>query len=156
MVYFIADTHFGHSNVIRFCNRPFTSVEEMDRILMDNWNSRVRGNDTVYVLGDMFYRCDPGKAEDILQQLKGRKRLIVGNHDHSWMFGIDASRYFEEISLMMEGTDGQHSFVVCHYPLLSWRRQKKMYMIYGHIHNDTGKGGRTDGCRKQGKLLTER
>ncbi|MCD8108572.1 MAG: metallophosphoesterase [Clostridiales bacterium] len=137
MVYFAADTHFGHANVIRFCGRPFETVDEMDRILVANWNSRVRNNDTVYVLGDMFYRCDISRAEDILRQLKGQKKLIVGNHDHSWMSGLDVSRYFDEVSLMLEGTDGQHVFTVCHYPLLSWRRQARAYMIHGHIHNDT-------------------
>ncbi|MCD7981875.1 MAG: metallophosphoesterase [Clostridiales bacterium] len=137
MIYFTADTHFGHANIIRTCERPFETVDEMDHVLSENWNSRVKNDDTVYVLGDMFYRCDTEKAEDILRRLKGRKILIVGNHDRSWMSGIDASRYFDEISLMMEGTDGQHVFTACHYPLLSWPRQARTYMVYGHMHNDT-------------------
>lgn len=56
MVYFTADTHFGHENIIKFCDRPFASVEEMDETLIANWNGRVRANDTVFILGDMFFR----------------------------------------------------------------------------------------------------
>ena len=56
MIYFTADTHFGHYNVIRFCDRPFASAEEMDEAMIQNWNDRVTGNDTVYILGDMFFR----------------------------------------------------------------------------------------------------
>lgn len=55
MIYFTADTHFGHENVIRFCDRPFSSANEMDEAMIANWNARVKGDDTVYVLGDMFF-----------------------------------------------------------------------------------------------------
>lgn len=92
MIYFTADTHFGHYNVIRFCDRPFASAEEMDEAMIQNWNDRVTGNDTVYILGDMFFRST--NAEGILKRLKGKKRLIVGNHDGSWMTKFDYARYF--------------------------------------------------------------
>ena len=78
MIYFTADTHFDHANIIHFCNRPFATVEEMNETLIANWNRKVHGNDTVYILGDMFFRTsDP---ESILRQLKGQKHLITGNH----------------------------------------------------------------------------
>ena len=135
MVYFTADIHFGHENVIKFCNRPFTSVEEMDETLIANWNSRVHGNDTVFILGDMFFRISD--AEPVLKQLKGKKRLIIGNHDGSWMKKVDLTRYFESIDSFLETSDGQHGLTLCHYPLLSWRHQMKSFMVHGHIHNDT-------------------
>ena len=72
MIYFTADTHFGHENVIRFCGRPYTTAAEMDEALIENWNSRVKGNDTVFILGDLFFRSD--NAEEILRCLKGKKR----------------------------------------------------------------------------------
>ena len=56
MIYFTADTHFDHANIIRFCNRPFATVGEMNEALIANWNRKVHGNDTVYILGDMFFR----------------------------------------------------------------------------------------------------
>ena len=70
MIYFTADTHFGHENVIRFCDRPFSSANEMDEAMIANWNARVMGNDTVYILGDMFFRST--NAETSLQRLKGK------------------------------------------------------------------------------------
>ena len=69
MYYFIADTHFGHNNIIKMCNRPFDSIEAMNEALISAWNERVTGNDTVFILGDLFFRC--ANPEPILQQLKG-------------------------------------------------------------------------------------
>ena len=107
----------------------------MDEALMENWNSRVKGNDTVFILGDLFFRSD--NAEEILRRLKGKKRLLVGNHDGSWMTKVDVSRYFASVDLMLELSDGRHALTLCHYPLLTWKHAKKSYMIHGHIHNDT-------------------
>lgn len=56
MIYFTSDLHLGHANVIRHCNRPFSSAEELDEVLIQNWNSRVTNNDTVYILGDLMFR----------------------------------------------------------------------------------------------------
>ena len=136
MIYFTADTHFGHENVIRFCSRPYATAAEMDEALIENWNSRVKGNDTVFILGDMFFRSD--NAEKILRRLKGKKRLLIGNHDGSWMTKVDVSRYFASVDLMLELSDGCHALTLCHYPLLTWKHAKKSYMVHGHIHNDTG------------------
>ena len=107
----------------------------MDAALIANWNSRVSGNDTVYIDGDMFFRSD--NAETILKRLRGKKRLIIGNHDGSWMTMLDATRYFISIDKFLEISDGKHSLTLCHYPLLTWKHARKSYMIHGHIQNDT-------------------
>ena len=135
MIFFTADTHFGHNNIIRMCGRPFDDADDMDSFTIDMWNSKVKANDTVYVLGDMFYRH--GDPESVLRQLRGRKRLIVGNHDGGWMKKVDVSRYFLSVDNYAEISDGRHSFVLCHYPLMTWKHSKKNYMIHGHIHNNT-------------------
>lgn len=135
MIYFIADPHFGHGNILKLCRRPFPDIEAMNEALIAAWNARVTGNDTVYILGDLFYRCaDP---ESILRRLKGKKRLIVGNHDSSWMGNEQLLRYFTSVDDMLVVTDGQHQLTLCHYPLLSWKHQKRSYMIHGHIHANT-------------------
>lgn len=80
-VFFIGDMHFGHENAIKFDNRPFSSVEEMDEELVRRWNNKVSSGDLVYVLGDMIWKTKNGKATDIIKSLNGQKILIRGNHD---------------------------------------------------------------------------
>lgn len=136
MIFFTADTHFGHANIIRMCERPYSDIEEMNEAFIAAWNDRVSGGDTMYIIGDMFFRCaDPAP---ILQRLKGKKRLVLGNHDGSWMGKVDLPRYFSSVDTMLEISDGKHGLTLCHYPLLTWKHAKRSYMIHGHIHNDTG------------------
>lgn len=134
MKFFIADTHFGHRSMINFCDRPFETVEEMDQAMIDLWNARVKDEDDVYILGDMIYRHkDP---ESILKKLKGKKYLILGNHDWTWRHTIPAEKYFEKIDYYMEVQVNNDWCVLSHYPMLSYRSDSKHFMIHGHIHND--------------------
>ena len=66
MIYYTADPHFGHEAILHFCHRPFADVEEMNRVLMENWNSVVQAEDEVYLLGDVFFK---GRPEEILPRL---------------------------------------------------------------------------------------
>ena len=135
--YYYGDPYFGHSNVIRMCNRPFENVEAMNETLIERWNSRVTGQDDVYIIGDMFFRCED--PETILRQLKGHKHLLVGNHDTSWMERVPLSRYFVDVEELSVVTDGKRTIAMCHYPLLTWKHQHRAnsYMIHGHLHNNT-------------------
>lgn len=135
MIFFTADTHFGHRNILALCNRPFATIEEMNETMIDRWNDRVSGADTVYIVGDMFFRCSD--AETILKRLRGKKRLIVGNHDSSWINKVDLNRYFISVDNLLEISDGKHALTLCHYPLLTWKHAQKSFMIHGHIHADT-------------------
>ena len=93
-IFFTSDQHFGHKNVIRYDNRPFTSVEDMDEALIRNWNAKVTEKDTVYVLGDISWYNDETTAT-IFNSLKGHKILIKGNHDR--VHG-QVRRCFDEIT----------------------------------------------------------
>ena len=73
MIFFTSDLHLGHENCIRLCNRPFSSIEEMDEILIENWNHKVTGKDTVYILGDLIYRSQK-PPEEYLRRLRGYPR----------------------------------------------------------------------------------
>ena len=77
---YIADWHYAHANILAFDNRPFKTVEEMNKELVKRWNAAVDPGDTVYVLGDMFW-CKAQEALPVLQSLNGQKFLIKGNHD---------------------------------------------------------------------------
>ena len=87
--FYIADTHFGHKNIIRYDNRPFNSVHEMDNELIENWNSVVSNDDIVYILGDISW-YDDSKTANIFSRLNGHKILIKGNHDKisSYLYGF--------------------------------------------------------------------
>lgn len=135
MIYYIADTHFGHNSVLKFDDRPFETIEEHDRCLMENWNARIQDRDDVYILGDFAYRNE--KPEEwYLERLKGKKHLIIGNHDSRLLENEAAMRYFESADKMLHVTDGRDELCLCHYPLAEWFGfYKGHYHIYGHIHN---------------------
>ena len=132
MIYFTADAHFGYEGIIGLCGRPFENAAEMDEIMVALWNSTVSGNDTVYILGDLFYRHrDP---ESVLKELNGKKHLIIGNHDASWLKKIDPSKYFISVENTAKISDGKRGLILSHYPLLTWWDGD--YVVHGHIHND--------------------
>lgn len=140
MNYYIADCHFGHAAVIRFDHRPFGSVEEMEEIMVMNWNATVRPNDTVYILGDFCW----GKADDwlrILRKLKGKKVLIRGNHDLK-QYPSELREQFVGIADYMETVDNGYGsegrkVILSHYPIPFYRHSnnKKYFMLCGHVHN---------------------
>jgi calcineurin-like phosphoesterase family protein len=80
MIFFTADLHFGHANIIKHCNRPFATAEEMDAVLTQKWNATVGQKDEVYILGDFTMR-PAMESHRYLAPLNGRKYLIRGNHD---------------------------------------------------------------------------
>ena len=136
MTYFTSDQHFGHFNIIRLSHRPFATADEMDEAMVAKWNAKVKADDTIYILGDLFFRS--ANIEPILKRLSGRMHLILGNHDHSWTGKIRLGDYFESVQTMKEIDVGGNPVTLCHYPMLSYPQARRGYMIYGHIHNNTG------------------
>ena len=142
MNYYIADCHFGHSAVLRFDHRPFGSVEEMEEVMVMNWNATVNPKDTVYILGDFCW----GKADEwrrILRRLKGSKVLILGNHDLS-QYPPELRKEFADIKDYKEivdngyGSEGR-KVILSHYPMPFFKHSnnRKYFMLHGHIHNTT-------------------
>lgn len=136
MTYFTSDQHFGHFNIIRLSHRPFSSLDEMNETMIAKWNAKVQEEDMVYILGDLFFRA--AAVEPILQRLKGRKHLVLGNHDHTWTTKVRLADYFESVQTICEIDIGGKPATLCHYPMLSYPQARRGYMIYGHIHNNTG------------------
>lgn len=132
MIYYIADNHFGHKNVIRFDNRPFADTALMDEVLVHNWNERVTEDDTVYILGDCFWKNEENSVK-LIQRLKGHKHLIRGNHD--WVHGR-LRFYYESIEHYAEINDNDRLVILCHYPIPFYKNQHYgAVMLYGHVHN---------------------
>ena len=100
MNFYIADMHLGHKNVLKVDNRPFLSVSEMDKVLIEKWNSRVSTNDDVYLLGDVCYRSEHIPAW-YLKQLNGRKHLIQGNHDGVLMKDSEAMGCMDHVDKLL-------------------------------------------------------
>ena len=124
-VWFTADLHLGHGNIIGYSERPFPDINAMDEALIERWNERIGPQDTVWVLGDVAL----GRPDDLLakvSRLRGHKLLVAGNHDRCW-FGRGESaeawtqRYLDagfqavhqgQVALTVEGTD----VTACHFP----------------------------------------
>ena len=139
MVLFTSDLHLGHKNILSLCDRPFADVEEMDAAIIENWNKKVNKNDTVYILGDIVW--DKNAVAGYMEQLSGKKILVVGNHDLTWSKKEENKKYFEDIVPYLEVSLNKHPITMCHYPMLEWRSSREElgrklgYHVHGHIHN---------------------
>lgn len=131
--FYIADWHYGHSNIIAFDGRPFKTLQEMNEVLVARWNDVVEPADIVYVLGDMFW-CKFDVAIPVLDKLNGQKFLIKGNHDR-----CNDSRFlkkFVKVTEYLEIEDGGRKVVLCHYPIPCFKNHYYgWYHLYGHVHN---------------------
>lgn len=133
--FYIADPHFGHERIIEICNRPFTDVEDMNKQLIEKWNSKVTNEDTVYILGDFCFKMSKQDAIKILKQLNGKKILVRGNHD-KYAGQRDFDECFEKVCDYLQVAEDKLQIILSHYPIIDYAG---MYygakMIYGHIHD---------------------
>ena len=123
--WFTADEHYGHTNIIRFCNRPFTDVKEMNEVLIRNHNEVVQDKDLVYHIGD-FALLTYRDAIEIRAQLRGRHVFIRGSHDR-WSNDV--------LPYLWEGKIEDQYIVLCHYAMRVWPRSHYgSWQLYGHSH----------------------
>ena len=136
MIYFTADTHFNHSNIINLCGRPFANVEQMNDKLIQNWNSCVKNDDEIYVLGDFMFKGSGNEANNLLQRLNGIKYLIKGNHDkylEDTTFYNDNFVWIKDYHVL---NYQKMKFVLFHYPIFEWDGYfGNAIHLYGHVHN---------------------
>ena len=127
-IFFIADTHFSEENIMRYENRPFTNVENMNEELISSWNKLVGKEDEIYVLGDFGAS---GKEKEILNRLNGIKYLVKGNHD------TQSNEYYRQAGfkevydcpIIVEGF-----WILSHEPL--YINENMPYAnLFGHVHN---------------------
>lgn len=132
MIYFTSDLHLGHENVLRFHHRPFADVQEMNRVLITNYNAVVRPEDTVYILGDLAYKISVQDANALIAKLNGKKYLIRGNHDKNYDVSL-----FEEICDYKDVAACARHFALMHYPIMSWKQMHRGSIhLHGHIHSE--------------------
>ncbi len=135
MIWFTSDCHFGHTNIIKYCNRPFKNVDEMDNELIRLWNESVKPDDTIYIAGDFCMKLAKHRRyyEYIVNQLNGKKILIPGNHEiekYNFYCG-DRGIGFWSIHYPYIEVEG---FPVCHDPSLATADRSKWFLC-GHVHN---------------------
>lgn len=134
--FFLSDTHFGHTNIITFKDkegniiRPFNSIEEMDELIIQNWNKKVRPVDTVYHLGDVAINR---RCISTVKRLNGRKILIKGNHD---IFKLsDYMPYFEDIRSYK--VYPKEAIIFSHVPVHSSQLEGRFkWNGHGHLHSN--------------------
>ncbi|WP_097006938.1 metallophosphoesterase [Lacrimispora amygdalina] len=143
MRYYIADCHFFHLAMNdKMDQRGFESTESMNKFMLKQWNSRVRKNDEVVILGDLSF----GKWEQtqtLVERLNGKKYLIAGNHDKYLNNKSFNKELFKKITSYDEMQDNNRKVILCHYPIFCYNGQNrvddfgnpKVYMLHGHIHN---------------------
>jgi calcineurin-like phosphoesterase family protein len=127
--FFTADTHFGHANIIKYCNRPFASVEEQDETLIANWNRLVKPGDHVFHLGDF---CMHGDLSEYRKRLNGKITLIRGNHDK---LKAAEETLFEGVHDLLRVQMCGADFILCHYAMRVWDKSHwNSFHLYGHSH----------------------
>ncbi len=134
-IYFTGDTHFGHKNIIKFTNRPFKDVGQMDEQLISNWNKVVGPNDSVYHLGD-FSLGSISACRNILDRLNGKIFLIKGNHEKTAVACTNRFEWVKDYHEMYLPTGGKKQMVVlCHYAMRVWNASHHgAWQLYGHSH----------------------
>jgi calcineurin-like phosphoesterase family protein len=137
-IFIISDTHFGHENILKFVDsenkliREFDSVDHMNEHMVECWNKTVNDYDIVYHLGDVYF----DKGHEILPRLKGRKRLILGNHDNGKSEFIQ--KYFQRVLMWREFEE--FNCIMTHVPVHESALYKRKYNLHGHVHKGSHRG----------------
>ena len=130
-VHFIGDTHFGHKNIIDYCDRPYSSVEEMNEDLIKRWNQKIKKTDIVFHLGDV-YLGPKNNLKSIIEQLNGIKYLIKGNHD-CWSNQVYLDAGFKKV--YDYPIIYKNFYILSHEPMFL-SKNMPYFNIFAHVHNN--------------------
>lgn len=139
---YIGDLHFSHRNILRYDNRPWQNVDDMNQDMIRLWNTTVQDDDFVYILGDVVWSNKYQDWENILTQLAGHKFIVKGNHDKTEILNelkkngyIDGWSHQEVVH--DPGTNGKARYVVLNHspmPFFINMHHDNTYHLYGHVH----------------------
>lgn len=140
-LFFTSDHHFGHANIIKFCDRPFANVDEMNQTMIKQWNEKISPEDEVYHLGDFGVTKDYESIARILDQLNGTKYLIAGNHEGAAMTNRKKFKWIKDYHELKvqdeECKNGVQRIVLFHYAMRVWRGDSRgNWQLYGHSHGN--------------------
>lgn len=137
MIYYISDLHLFHDNIIKYEDRPYKNVFEMNEDIVKIWNKKVKKEDKVYIVGDFSFG-GPEESNKILLRLNGKKYLVSGNHDfHLLSKRLFNKNIFEETNEYQRIRDNGRDVILFHYPILVWDKQHYgSYHLYGHVHSN--------------------
>lgn len=138
-IYFTSDMHFGHEAILKYCNRPFANVEEMNQKLIENWNKKVPEDGIVFNLGDFAWGGYPF-WKSMREQLNGKIILIKGNHDEKNLTQTGAQELFELVTYQMKIQIEGRKIYLNHYPFLCYAGTYRdanglEYQAFGHVHS---------------------
>lgn len=133
MIWFTADFHLAHSNIIKYCNRPFNTAEEMDATLLDNLGNKVQPGDILYYLGDLSFRAEAARL--FFDRLEGVTiHFITGNHDSKAVITL-AKKHCSNVSYLMDVEIDDQAITLCHYAMRVWNKSHiNAWQLYGHSH----------------------
>lgn len=146
MLWFSSDFHLNHGNIIKYSHRPFSSVEDMNKTIIDNCNAVIKSNDTFYFLGDWAFTNNGriSSAIEFAEQINCKKiHFILGNHDHAVRRNKEQlvkDRIFLSVQDFLEldvsgYTEATSKIVLCHYALRVWNKSHYgTYHLYAHSH----------------------
>lgn len=136
MNFYTADPHFFQENILKLCNRPFQTVDEMNREILHNYQSTVGPGDDLWILGDVaVVHVDAApELSAMLASIPGRKHLVTGNHDKAWIRSLDV---WKSVHDLIEIVDGGTRVTLCHYPMLTFPGARHgALQLFGHVHGN--------------------
>lgn len=143
-VFVTSDWHFGHKNIIKYCNRPFQGVADMDPALIEIWNRQVDAGDRVYFLGDFTFDREHSKTDGalvaLLERLNGNKIFVLGNHDNHIESKLRAAMHRKnggvwDVLPYLEVRHSGRKVVMFHYPITEWNgSHRDTVHLHGHCH----------------------
>ena len=148
-LFFTSDTHFGHTNIIKYCDRPFKDQYEMNQQLVDNWNSVVPEDGIVFHLGDFALGLDTKSTQHVINSLNGKIHLIIGNHEKCALAKEYIVSLWESVNDVTEIeveddeiTYGKQHIIMCHYPMITWNASHRgSWQLFGHVHGGLSNKG---------------
>lgn len=140
-IWFTSDLHFFHKNILNLGRSRFNSLDDMHDAIIDDWQSKVKPQDTVFILGDLAITqstMSVAKLKDIVTSLSGTKFLVAGNHD-SRLIRYELADVFHSIhdylELLIDNKGAIQTVVLSHYPMFEWNKKARgSYHLHGHLH----------------------